>query len=171
MAMTRVLLIDAFSRVHDGVAALTDGLDGATAAYRPDPGANSITWLIWHLSRVQDDHVSHLARVEQVWPRWRDRFGLDLADPDATGYGMSAAEVGRVHADPQLLDGYYADVHAATVEYLDRLVVGDLERVVDEHWDPPVTAAVRLVSVLDDVTMHLGQAGYLQGLAERADSR
>jgi hypothetical protein len=39
--------------------------------------------------------------------------------------------------------------------------------VVDTRWDPPVTAAVRLVSVLGDALQHLGQAGYVQGLAER----
>jgi hypothetical protein len=39
---------------------------------------------------------------------------------------------------------------------------------VDPDWDPPVTASVRLVSVIDDITQHLGQASYVQGLAQRA---
>jgi hypothetical protein len=43
----------------------------------------------------------------------------------------------------------------------------DFDRVVDERWDPPVTAAVRLVSVVDDTAQHTGQIGYLRGLLQR----
>ena len=32
----------------------------------------------------------------------------------------------------------------------------------------PVTAAVRLVSVVSDTLQHVGQAAYVRGLAERA---
>ena len=40
----------------------------------------------------------------------------------------------------------------------------DLDRVVDESWDPPVTLGVRLVSVIGDDLQHLGQASYVKGL-------
>ncbi len=52
------ILVDAFGRVRELVIDLTDGLTDEIASYRPDPEANSIAWLIWHLSRVQDDHVA-----------------------------------------------------------------------------------------------------------------
>ena len=68
-----------------------------------------------------------------------------------------------------LLAGYHADVHQLTLDYLDAITAEELARVVDTRWDPPVTAAVRLVSVLGDALQHLGQAGYVQGLAERHD--
>ena len=55
---------------------LTDGLTDDIATYRPDPEANSIAWLLWHLGRGQDHQVAELAQVEQVWPQWRQRFGL-----------------------------------------------------------------------------------------------
>lgn len=164
------LLLDAFSRVHQGVDELCDGLDTATSTYRPDPGANSIGWLVWHLTRVQDDHVADLAGVEQVWPRWQDRFDLPFA-PEATGYAMTAEEVGRVRVEASLLAGYHGDVHELTLGYLGDLTSAELARVVDERWDPPVTAAVRLLSVFEDAAMHLGQAAYVKGLAERAGGR
>ena len=47
----------------------------------------------------------------------------------------------------------------------------DLDRVVDEHWDPPVTLAVRLVSVIDDATQHAGQAAYASGILSRTADR
>ena len=170
IAVLRDLLVDAFTRVHEQVEELTDGLDAAAGSYRADPDANPVTWLVWHLSRVQDDHVAELAGVEQAWPAWRDRFALPF-DADATGYGQTPEEVGQVRVDGQLLAGYHRDVHALTLRYLQQVSAAELQRVVDEGWDPPVTAAVRLVSVLGDTQAHLGQAAYVLGLAQRAVGR
>jgi uncharacterized damage-inducible protein DinB len=169
VSAARGLLQDAFGRIRDGVADLTDGLDESTASYRPDSGANSISWLLWHLTRVEDESIAGLAGTDPVWPRWRERFALPI-DDDATGYEMSAEEVGRVQASAELLAGYYGEVHEVTERYVQGLTSDELERVVDRNWDPPVTVAVRLVSVIDDEAMHIGQAGYVQGLAERAGS-
>jgi len=164
--VTRALLADSFDRARELVQELTDGLTEELASYRPDPAANSPAWLLWHLARIEDDHVAGLAQTDQVWPAWRDRFGLPFRDAD-TGYGHTAEQVGQVRVGGELLGGYYAEVHARTRRYLDRLTEAELGRVVDRRWDPPVTAAVRLVSVLGDVMQHLGQAAYVRGLVER----
>ena len=161
------LLVEEFGRVHELVQGLTQDLTPEVATHRPDAEANSIAWLLWHLSRVQDDHVAELAGVEQAWPAWRDRFALPF-DPDETGYAQSPAEVGQVRVAADLLAGYHADVHALTGRYLATVDPTELARVVDTRWDPPVTAAVRLVSVLGDTLQHLGQAAYVRGLAQRA---
>jgi hypothetical protein len=58
-------------------------------------------------------------------------------------------------------------VHARTLDYLAGLSAEDLDRVVDERWDPPVTLGVRLVSVVNDATQHVGQAAYVRGLVTR----
>jgi len=163
------LLVDAFGRVRERVLDLTDRLTDDIATYRPDPEANSIAWLIWHLSRIQDDHVADLARVEQVWAEWRERFGLPFSKW-ATGYGQGPKEVAAVRASGDLLGGYHQAVHDLTLRYLDGITAEELDRIVDTRWDPPVTAAVRLVSVVGDTMQHLGQAAYVRGLAERRDS-
>jgi hypothetical protein len=165
----RELLRDAFSRVRGGVRQICSAVSLEQAMYRPDPDANSICWLIWHLTRIQDDHVCGLRGEEQVWTRdgWFDRFGLPFAS-DAHGYGHSTTEVASVQVSPALLDGYQAAVHEMTMRYVDGLTAGELARVVDTSWDPPVTASVRLVSVIEDCLQHLGQADYVRGLAERA---
>jgi Protein of unknown function (DUF664) len=160
------ILVDAFGRVRELVTDLTDGLTDQIATYRPDPEANSIAWLIWHLTRIQDDHVADLAQVEQVWPEWRDRFGLPFGKW-ATGYGQGPEEVAAVRASGELLSQYHGAVHQLTLRYLDGITPAELDRIVDTRWDPPVTAAVRLVSVIGDTMQHLGQAAYVRGLAER----
>jgi hypothetical protein len=162
------LLFDAFARVRERVVTVTDGLDADLAVYRPDPAANSIAWLVWHLSRIQDDHVADVAGVGQAWVEkgWSTRFDLPFDDHD-TGYGHTAEQVAAVTVDPRLLADYHADVDALTSEFIGGLEPADLDRVVDERWDPPVTLGVRLVSVIGDCLQHLGQAAYVRGLAER----
>ncbi|GAA1435636.1 mycothiol transferase [Microlunatus lacustris] len=163
----RDLLTDSFTRVHELVGELTDACSDDVLRYRPDPQANTVAWLLWHLSRVQDDHVADLAGMQQVWPAWRERFALPF-EQDATGYGQRPEEVAQVRVDADLLAGYHADVHALSLRYVRALDTDELARVVDESWDPPVTASARLVSVLGDCLQHLGQASYVAGLAQRA---
>ena len=163
------ILVDAFGRVRGLVIDLTDGLTDEVATYRPDPGANSIAWLIWHASRIQDDHVADLAQREQVWPQWREKFELPFGKW-ATGYGHGPRDVAAVQVSGELLAEYHRAVHQLTLSYVDGLTAEELDRVVDTRWDPPVTASVRLVSVIGDTLQHLGQAAYVRGLARRRDS-
>ncbi|SDT39197.1 Protein of unknown function [Friedmanniella luteola] len=166
----RDLLVDSFTRVHELVEGLTGSLADDVLRYRPDPQANTVAWLLWHLTRVEDDHVAELAGVEQVWTAWRGRFALPFED-DATGYGQRPEEVGQVRVDAALLAGYHAEVHALALRYVRGVDPDELARVVDASWDPPVTASARLVSVLGDCLQHLGQAAYVAGLAQRAGLR
>jgi hypothetical protein len=159
------ILTDSFTRVGDGVARLLDGLTDDQLSARPVPEANSISWLVWHLARVQDDHVADVAGTEQVWVAqdFVTRFDLPF-DSGATGFGMNSEEVGHVRVGAALLADYVHAVHEATVAYLATLTPDDLDRVVDERWDPPVTLGVRLVSVVSDDLQHAGQAAYARGL-------
>ncbi|MFI2103426.1 DUF664 domain-containing protein [Isoptericola sp. NPDC019693] len=163
------LLTDAFDRIAETVHRVLRGATAARLSYRPDPEANTVAWLVWHLARVQDDHVADVAGTEQRWTAggWAAKFGLPFEDAD-TGYGHTPEQVAAVRADAALLRGYLDDVHAATAAYLATVTAADLERVVDTRWDPPVTLGVRLVSVVGDDLQHAGQAAYVRGLAERA---
>ena len=159
----------AYEQVAETLAGTVDGLGPDDLARRVQPGANPIGWLVWHLLRVQDDHVADVAGTEQVWTAdgWAGRFGLPVDDA-ATGYGMGDAEVDAVRVpSAELLLGYSQAVHARTADFLAGLSDDDLDRVVDTRWDPPVTLGVRLVSVLSDDFQHLGQAAYLRGLLGR----
>lgn len=161
----REILRDAFTRIIEHVDDLTDDLSDDVSFYRPTEQANSIAWLIWHSARITDAQIADIAGTEQVWLRdgWVDRFALDLPR-DSHGYGHTAEEVGRVRPPADLLAGYYHAVHKMTLSYLAGVTVAELARVVDENWSPPVTASVRLVSIVDDCAQHLGQAAYLRGI-------
>ncbi|MFE7233155.1 mycothiol transferase [Streptomyces sp. NPDC002405] len=166
------ILIEGYGRIREEVHAVVDGLPAEWLNARPTADANSVAWLVWHLTRVQDDHVADAFGLDQVWLArdWQKRFGLPLNRHD-TGYGHTPAKVAEVRVDSgELLTGYYDAVHEQTLTALRQLTAKDLEGVVDEGWDPPVTLGVRLVSVLSDDLQHAGQAAYVRGLLQSADS-
>lgn len=166
------LLVDAYSRIRHIVHQAVDGLPPDSLTARVDPDANSIAWLVWHLSRVQDDHLADVMGTEQVWTSrgWAERFGLPF-DPAATGYGHGTKEVAAVKVSSgDVLTGYFDAVHDETTRFLEGLVDADLDRIVDRRWDPPVTLGVRLVSVISDNLQHAGQAAFVRGILLRVQT-
>ncbi|MFY1620496.1 mycothiol transferase [Micromonospora sp. WMMD736] len=163
------LLTETYDRQPDLVRTAVDGLTPEQLRWAPAEGANSIGWLVWHLTRVQDHHVADLLDAEQLWTTgdWPGRFGL-VADPHDTGYGHTPAQVAGVRPESaQALIDYFDAVSARTRKFLAGLRPADLDRIVDESWDPPVSLGVRLVSIADDDAQHAGQAAYVRGLLER----
>jgi hypothetical protein len=165
----RDILVDCFVRIREGVDEALDGCSRDDLNWRPDPQSNSIAWLVWHLTRIQDDHIAGVAGDEQVWITggWAQRFDLPL-DVSDHGYGHTAEQVGLVEVTtPELLRGYHAATFDATARFIKAQAQDDLDRIVDHRWDPPVTMAVRLVSVVADDLQHVGQAAYIRGLLAR----
>lgn len=160
------VLGEGFSRIPDEARRALRGLTAEQLVEAPGEGANSIGWLVWHLARGQDAQVAAVAGTAQVYLQgeWAARFGRD-PDPTDTGYGHEPDDVRAVRPESAeaLLD-YLDAVHAATRRYLGTLSADDLDRVVDEAWDPTVTLGARLVSIVDDDLQHAGQAAYVRGL-------
>jgi hypothetical protein len=165
MATVSDILLDGLGRVRETVHGLLDDVPEEVLAEPPAPGANTVSWLVWHLTRVLDTHVADAFDVDVVWTTggWHERFDLPFP-ASAHGYGMSYDDVLRVRASAELLRGYFDATCAVAEEQLGSVTDSDLDRVVDESWDPPVTLGVRLVSMLNDCTQHVGQASYAAGI-------
>ena len=117
------LLPELFGRIQPLAADVVDGLDAEQLSQAPAPGANTIGWLVWHLTRVQDHHVAELLGSEQIWVsgEWARRCGLE-PDPSNTGYGHSPEDVRVVRPErPDVLLGYLAQVDARTKAMLEGL--------------------------------------------------
>lgn len=163
------VLVDAYGRIHEEVQSVLDGLDADELGTRLDPDANSIAWLVWHLTRVQDDHVAAAFDVEQVWTSqgWAQRFALPFPVADH-GYGHTSSQVAELSGiGGPLLLGYHEATWQQTVALLRDVTPDGLDRVVDTRWTPPVTLGVRLVSVVADDLQHVGQAAFARGMLER----
>ncbi len=164
------VLIESFGRVAEHVHDVLDGIDEAWLTRTPVVGVNPIGWLVWHIARGQDVQIAMLGDGAQEWVEgdWAPRFGLG-PDPWNMGYGHTPAQVAEVRPESaQVLLDYYDAVWARTKAVLANVTPSDLDRVVDENFDPPVTMGVRLVSIVDDDVQHAGQARYLRGLFERS---
>jgi uncharacterized damage-inducible protein DinB len=167
---TNDLLAEGFGRIGEVVHQAVDGLSAQELSRQAWAGANTVGWLVWHLARVQDDHISEVAGREQAWTEdgWADRFALPLDTAD-TGYGHTAEQMASVRVSSAAdLVGYYDAVQARTLDFLASVGDEGLDRVVDKAWNPPVTLGVRLISVLSDDLQHAGQAAFVRGLL-RAD--
>ena len=162
------LIVDGLNRVAEDFRRALEGLTAEQLGFRPAEHANSVAWLAWHLTRVMDDHVSELAGRPQAWisEGWHARFGKpgDMGD---TGFGYGPAEVAALRPESvDVLLEYFAFVFERSTAYVQGVSCGDMDRVIDRRWDPPVTVGVRLVSVVNDCTQHVGQLAYLRGLIE-----
>ncbi len=159
------LLVDGFGRIREVVHDVLDGLTQEDLDFRVDGSANSIGWLVWHLTRVQDDHIAGAGGLEQVWlaQGFQEQCGLPL-DPADIGYGHDLDQVAAVRLGHDLLSAYHNATYEQTISFLGGLSDADFATIVDRRWDPPVTMAVRLVSVLADDLQHAGQAAFIKGL-------
>jgi hypothetical protein len=166
------LIADSFGRIRETVTDTLYGLDAEQLSYRVDVDANPIAWLVWHLTRIQDDHLAAAFGVPQVWSEggWAARFGLQPGSME-TGYGHNRVQVAAL-CEVISASGLLADYHEETYQQTIKLVSGvtdeDLDRVVDTSWRPPVTLGVRLISVINDDTQHAGQAAFVRGVVLRA---
>ncbi len=160
------VLLELYGRIPPLVSSTVDGLTAEELARSPEPGANTIGWLTWHLTRVQDEHVAELIEADQIWicGDWAGGFGVD-PDPANTGYGHDRSEMEAIRpVGPEVIVSYLEAVDRRTRSMLASLDPTALERIVDRRWDPPVTLGVRLISIADDSLQHVGQAGYVRGL-------
>ena len=162
------LLVDAFERIPEQLNSVLVGLTPEQLTFRVDSEANTIAWLIWHLSRIEDDHIADVAGRPQVWTSdgWARRWRLPFDDSD-TGYGHTSEQVAAVTGDAELLRGYFDAVHEMTMGFVQSITDRVLDRVVDDQWDPPVTLGVRLVSVAGHNFEQLAQADFVRGLLDR----
>lgn len=130
----------------------------------PAQHPNSIAWLLWHTGREIDFQLADLGGNE-VWKaqKFNERFGLGELG-DSLGYGHSEQEAHSIQvSDPALLIDYITACTTSLQNYVETLSEADLDQVIDERWNPPVTRGVRLVSMVDDALQHVGQASYALG--------
>jgi hypothetical protein len=163
------LVLDALERIRSVLHRTLAGLTLDEIHHQPQSDANSIAWLAWHLTRVQDTSVSGIAGTEQLWVSqgWQSRFHL-APDASQDGFGHTPEQVAAFRAPTiQLLLDYHESVMTRSRAYVAGLAPADFDRTLNEpQWQPPPTVGVRLVSVLSDNLQHVGQAAYVRGLLQ-----
>ncbi len=133
--------------------------------------ANSIAWLVWHLSRWQDYMSASVSGDRQVWlsQGWAERFALPRDLPnEATGVGDSMEQVAAFRVDRATLFGYMEAANRAAVERIGRLTPEQLEQpVMYGTLETPVRecpAWQAFISICGDSVQHAGQINFIRGL-------
>ena len=166
----RDVLREAASRPAAEAKALVNTLPEGALNAHAGGHTNSIAWLLWHAGRQMDVQLSQLTSKPQVWHRqgFDARFNLGELG-DTVGYGHTAEQARAVVVeDAALLVEYLGAATAALSEYIAGLSEADLDDMIDTSWTPHVTRGVRLVSMIDDATQHMGQAAYAAGILASA---
>jgi len=132
----------------------------------PAPRIDSLTWLAWHTAREIDLQVSALAGTDALWTSagFSRRFALPLPD-DTEDWRHAPEQAALVRvSDLAVLTDYLDAAYALIRDYLTDLDPASLDEVIDCSWQPPVTRASRLASIIDDAAQHSGQAVYSRRL-------
>lgn len=163
------VLLDALDRSRERLGRALADVTAEQAGARPvdalAPRIDSLAWLVWHTAREIDLQVSDLAGQEALWTSRYARL-LDLPLPDDTeDWRHSPEESARVRvSDLAPLIEYLDAAYALARDYIGSLDPATLNEVIDRSWDPPVTRAARLVSIIDDAAQHSGQAVWARRL-------
>ena len=157
--------------IIDRFKGATDTLDKALANLSPDdlnkmpgPDSNSIGWVAWHLSRIQDRAISRMSGQEQVWIKdgWNTKFNRS-ANPEDTGFKHTPQDIASFKSpDVTTLLAYNHAVLKQTDKFLNGLTEKDLDKITDHPLFP--TVGSWLGTILGDVLQHSGQVAYLRGL-------
>ena len=127
-------LLTRYAQIHrmptdSAIARLTE----AQWRGRPNPGVNTVVWLLWHMARVEDVGVNRFVadRPQVLDDGWLARLGVGRRD---VGTGMSDAEVDELSArvDLDALRSYWDAVTRRTPEVVASVRGSDLEAIVPE---------------------------------------
>ena len=158
-----------FERIQRELHAVIEGIDPLLLDEPPAPGANSIGWLAWHLTRSHDRNVSELQGREQLWilEGWHTRFSRE-PDPAETGFGHTPDQAAAFRSpESGVVLAYHDAVVDMIHQYLAHAPEDDLDR---EAFRPTFgdtrTVQQRLAGVVTDALQHVGQLAYAKGILE-----
>jgi hypothetical protein len=157
-------IIDIYERISQVLERALEGLTQDDLNQQPKPDSNSMGWLAWHLTRVQDRAIVDLAGEEQLWIKdeWHSRFNRP-PDPQDFGLSHTLEDLAAFKSpDVQTILGYHYAVMERSKHYINSLSENDLDRELDHPRFP--TVGIRLLAVISDNLQHAGQVAYVHGL-------
>ena len=149
----------------DGLKKAVDGLTSAELRWQPTLASNSISWIVWHMARVEDRWVNRVLRGDvERWIKdgWHEKFGMS---EEAHGYGDTEAEV-RAIPDVEMSDmlTYFDAVRQSTLAHLAQMTSADMEATYDHPRRMGITGSWILGHILVEESQHLGQVAYIRGM-------
>jgi hypothetical protein len=163
------MLSGAYGSILKTLEYTLEGLTEEDLNWQPKPDCNSIGWLAWHLTRIQDMTIADFTGDEQLWIKdgWHKKWGRP-ADPQDFGNGMKPEDLAKFKSpDAKTLLAYHKTVLEKSQEFFPTLKKADLDEVLENTpFKPPPTAGMMLLIILGDGLQHAGQAAYVRGMLQ-----
>jgi hypothetical protein len=149
----------------DGLKKAVDGLTPAEMRWQPTLASNPISWIVWHMARVEDRWVNRVLRQDvELWSRdgWHEKFGMF---EEAHGYGETAVQV-QAMPDVAMSDllTYFDAVRQSTLAHLEQMTAADIEATYAHPRRTGITGTWILGHLLVEESQHLGQVAYIRGM-------
>ena len=158
---------DSLRQVQLRLLATCQGLTQAQVLWRPSPHANNIGFILWHLTRGEDNVTSDLGAAQPaLWVSqgWHEKFGQPAEAPDpGDRMGLQSLPI----PDVDVLLGYSKAVHEKSQSFLSSLPADRLDDALDPTR-PQRTVAAALRHLITHKNNHHGQIDYIRGLQDQS---
>ena len=175
------LIIDMLNDYHRRVRAAIRNLSLDEIHWRPNKSSNSIGFIFWHVSRVEDRLVTWcITNSDEIWIRDKWHAKMQLLQQE-TGLGYSAKELAQFpKLSIPLLSEYFDAVRESTNKFLANAHLDSFEsipertpfpedpRTVDHFKDFTINRYFR--QLIAEENQHLGQISYIRGLQKGLNS-
>jgi len=150
---------DCLEQVQIRLMGTCEGMTQEEVSWRPAPYANNIGFILWHVTRAEDNLVTRLESGPTLWVSdgWHKKFDQPVDSPDpGDRMGLRALAI----PDLTVLMGYAQAVGEQT-----RRLMGDLTADrLDQPIGPQQTVAGTLRHLITHKNNHHGQVDYIRGL-------
>ena len=151
---------------------LTQALEALTqeeSAWSPRDECNSIGFILWHITRVEDFFVNRvIQRENELYEAegWREKLGTPARE---TGYQYTVEQL-QAWPVPKLevLRGYANSVRKKTLALLKSIPSEKLSEVARPERSPDTIGAI-LGRISTEIALHVGQISYLRGIQRGLD--
>ena len=159
------LIVKSLEQSRGELTKSLDGLSQQEAAWSPKPDCNSIAFILWHVTRVEDMFVNRMIQGKaELYESagWQVKLGTPAGDTGGGGrYSLEQLQAWPV---PKLEDlvGYHNAVRASTLALLKASTPSKLDEMPASSRFPGSIGSL-LDRMITEVAMHSGQVAYLRG--------
>jgi hypothetical protein len=157
-------LVKSLEQSHGYLIKALDGLTQEEAAWAPAAESNSIAFILWHVTRIEDYFIVRVIQREtELYESegWREKLGTPAKE---TGYEYTLEQL-RAWPVPklELIRGYADSVRKRTLDLLNNITPERLDELA-RHDRSPDTIGDILGRITTEIALHTGQIAYIRGL-------
>ncbi len=150
---------------------LTKALNGLTqeeANWSSSPECNSISFILWHMTRVEDFFVNRvIQRGRELYEsqKWQDKLGTPTKAYQYTREELQSWRAPKL----EILREYANSVRQNTLAFLKSIPPERLSEVPRPDRSPD-SIGVTLGHMSTEIALHVGQIAYLRGMQRGLDN-